>query len=74
MIPVSWSAKFCAGDALSSEKEGGNARPNIMMMDFRECLMECGLVYLGYIGAAFTWRKVKSENALIGQFEMWVGT
>jgi hypothetical protein len=39
------------------EKEGGNPRPLAMMQKFRECLSDCGLEDLGYIGDPFTWRR-----------------
>uniref|UniRef100_A0A8R7RBD3 Endonuclease/exonuclease/phosphatase domain-containing protein n=1 Tax=Triticum urartu TaxID=4572 RepID=A0A8R7RBD3_TRIUA len=42
---------------LSSEKEGGNARPNTMMRDFRNCLGECGLEDMGCIRDPFTLRR-----------------
>ena len=48
----------------SSEKEGGNARPNAMMRDFRICLGECGLADMGYIGDLFTWRRGEVRERL----------
>ena len=47
-----------------SEKEGGNARPNGMMRDFRECLMDCGLEDLGYMGDHFTWSRGEIRERL----------
>ena len=49
---------------LSSEKEGGNARPNAMMRDFRNCLQECGLEDMGCIGDLFTWRRGEIRERL----------
>ena len=48
----------------SSEKEGGNARPNGMMKDFRDCLAECGLDDMGFIGDPFTWRRGEIRERL----------
>ena len=42
---------------LCDEKEGGNDRPSIVMQNFRECLDDCGLVDLGYVGDKFTLRR-----------------
>uniref|UniRef100_A0A8I6WN89 Endonuclease/exonuclease/phosphatase domain-containing protein n=1 Tax=Hordeum vulgare subsp. vulgare TaxID=112509 RepID=A0A8I6WN89_HORVV len=47
-----------------SEKEGGNARPNVMMRDFCECLIDCGLGHLGYIGDPFTWSRGETRECL----------
>lgn len=46
----------------SSEKEGGNARPMSYMTAFRECLSDCLLEDLGYIGNKFTWKKGGHEK------------
>lgn len=40
----------------SSEKEGGNAIPLAYMDAFRECLSNCALEDLRYIGNKFTWK------------------
>ena len=49
---------------LSSEKEGGNAKPNAMMRYFRNCLGECGLEDMGCIGDLFTWRRGEIRERL----------
>ena len=49
----------------TSEKEGGNMRPNGMMREFRECLMDCGLEDLGYIGYPFTWSRGDIRERLV---------
>ena len=41
----------------SSEKEGGNARPNEMMQELRKCLSDCNLEDMGSVGDPFTWRR-----------------
>ncbi|KAM0880448.1 hypothetical protein ACQ4PT_033570 [Festuca glaucescens] len=46
------------------EKEGGNTRPLGMMQKFRECLSDCGLEDLGYIGDIFTWRRGEIRERL----------
>ncbi|KAK1661439.1 hypothetical protein QYE76_049598 [Lolium multiflorum] len=46
------------------EKEGGNARPLRMMQKFWECLSDCGLEDLGYIGDIFTWRRGQIRERL----------
>ena len=40
----------------SNEKNGGNLRPMGAMMGFRQTLLHCGLVDLGFNGYRFTWR------------------
>ena len=49
---------------LSPEKEGGNATPNAMMRDFRNCLGECGLEDMCRIGDPFTWRRGDTRERL----------
>jgi hypothetical protein len=46
------------------EKEGGNMRPPGMTQNFRQCLSECGLEDLGYIGDIFTWRRGEIRERL----------
>lgn len=48
----------------SSEKEGGNARPMSYMTAFRECLSDCLLEDLGYIGNKFTWKRGGTRERL----------
>lgn len=57
----------------SLEKEGGNASPNAMMKEFRDCLAECGLDDMGYIGDPFTWRRGDIRERLDRRFVMWSG-
>jgi hypothetical protein len=44
--------KFCI-----FEKEGGNQRPLHFMQAFREALVDCNLIDLGYVGDKFTWHR-----------------
>ena len=39
----------------SEEKQGGLPKPLALMLNFREALLYCGLVDLGYQGNIFTW-------------------
>jgi hypothetical protein len=47
-----------------SEKEGGVPRPLPYMQAFRECLSDCGLEELGYIGNKFTWKRGQMRERL----------
>jgi hypothetical protein len=42
---------------ISTGKEGGAPRPQSYMQSFRDCLSDCGLEDLGYIGNMFTWKR-----------------
>jgi hypothetical protein len=59
---------LCAGDfneiTKGEEQLGGNPRSEHKMSAFRDCLMDCGLVDLGYKGYDFTWnnRRAGAEN------------
>ena len=59
----------CLGDfneILSfDEKNGGNLRPMGAMMKFRQTLLHCGLVDLGFNGYRFTWRNGKGGAAFV---------
>ncbi|KAL8467467.1 hypothetical protein ACS0TY_030923 [Phlomoides rotata] len=50
---------LCAGDyneiLFGYEKSGGNLRLEARMVDFRDCIENCGLVDLGFRGHPFTW-------------------
>jgi hypothetical protein len=48
----------------SSEKEGGNPRPQGYMDAFRDALMDCGLEDLGFSGDAFTWKRGRIRERL----------
>jgi endonuclease/exonuclease/phosphatase family metal-dependent hydrolase len=48
----------------SSEKEGGATRPQAYMQAFRECLVDCSLEDLGYIGNKFTWKRGRLRERL----------
>ena len=39
------------------EKEGGARRPDRMMQEFREALVDCQLDDMGFMGDQFTWRR-----------------
>jgi hypothetical protein len=59
---------LCAGDfneiTKGEEQLGGKPRSEHQMSAFRDCLMDCGLVDLGYKGYDFTWnnRRAGAEN------------
>src|SRR4051812_2859682 len=42
---------------VTSEKDGGNVRPYQYMQAFRDCLDECGLHEITYVGDEFTWSR-----------------
>lgn len=42
---------------VASEKDGGNIRPIQFMQSFRDCIEECGLQEIMYIGDQFTWSR-----------------
>ena len=50
---------LCYGDfneiLTMEEKQGGLIRPLRPMQEFREALLQCGLVDLGFQGNIFTW-------------------
>jgi hypothetical protein len=48
----------------SDEKEGGNPRPARMMQEFRDCLMDCELHDMGYVGDKFTWSRADVKERL----------
>jgi hypothetical protein len=48
----------------SDEKEGGNPRPARMMQEFRDCLMDCDLHDMGYLGDKFTWSRAEVKERL----------
>jgi hypothetical protein len=48
----------------SWEKEGGAPRANRYMKSFQDCLSDCGLEDLGYIGDIFTWQRGKIRERL----------
>jgi endonuclease/exonuclease/phosphatase family metal-dependent hydrolase len=48
----------------STEKEGGNPRPQGCMDAFRDALMDCGLEDLGFSGDAFTWKRGRIRERL----------
>ena len=41
----------------TSEKEGGNIRPQHYMQEFRDCIDDCGLQEVMVIGDLFTWSR-----------------
>ena len=47
------------------EKQGRIPRPWRMMQDFREALLFCGLVDLGFKGNIFTWDNGRGGNELV---------
>jgi hypothetical protein len=57
---------ICAGDfneALSNDEQiGGRIREENQMALFRDCLDDCGLMDLGYIGPKFTWSNKQGNN------------
>ena len=59
----------CLGDfneiLSSDEKNGGNLRPMGAMMKFRQTLLDCGLVYLGFNVYHFTWRNSRGGAAFV---------
>jgi hypothetical protein len=48
----------------STEKEGGNPRPQGFMDAFRDALMDCGLEDLAFSGDAFTWKRGRIRERL----------
>lgn len=46
------------------EKEGGNPRPRRYMQEFQECLHDCELEDVGYVGDKFTWRRGRIRERL----------
>ncbi|KAL0459962.1 UNVERIFIED_CONTAM: putative mitochondrial protein [Sesamum latifolium] len=56
---------LCAGDFNEilghSEKEGGPLKAEWQIRNFRECLTDCALHYLGYQGSIFTWCNNQQE-------------
>lgn len=42
---------------VSTEKEGGNLRPGQYMQNFRECIEECNLQEVMFVGDPFTWSR-----------------
>lgn len=42
---------------VSSEKEGGNVRTNQYMQNFRDCIEECDLQEIMYLGDPYTWSR-----------------
>ncbi|KAL8552497.1 hypothetical protein ACS0TY_001254 [Phlomoides rotata] len=59
---------LCAGDfneiLYGSEKVGGLPRSASRMLAFQNCIEDCGLVDLGFVGHAYTWsnKQVNSRN------------
>ena len=45
----------------SEEKQGGLPKPLALMLNFREALLYCGLVDLGYQGNIFTWTNRRDD-------------
>ncbi|XP_062114029.1 uncharacterized protein LOC133825047 [Humulus lupulus] len=60
---------LCGGDLneilFPYEKEGGLARPQHFMDNFRNALAKTNLVDLGYVGSPFTWFKRNGDQGLI---------
>jgi hypothetical protein len=57
-VNLPWMVLGDMNEILSeSEKEGGAPRPLSYMQAFRDCLTDCGLEDLGYIGNIFTWKR-----------------
>ncbi|KAM0859874.1 hypothetical protein ACQ4PT_046911 [Festuca glaucescens] len=55
---VPWMVLGDMNEILSeSEKDGGAPRPLAYMQAFRDCLTDCGLEDLGFIGNKFTWKR-----------------
>jgi hypothetical protein len=48
----------------STEKEGGNPRPQGFMDAFCDALMDCGLEDLGFSGDVFTWKRGRIRERL----------
>lgn len=65
---VSNSAWMVIGDLneilYGSEKDGGNPRPGRMMQAFRDCLFDCSLIDMEFIGDKFTWRRGEIRERL----------
>ena len=59
----------CLGDfneiLASDEKNGGVRRLMAPMLEFRNTLLHCGLVDLGFNGYRFTWRNGRGEEAFV---------
>ncbi|VAI29049.1 unnamed protein product [Triticum turgidum subsp. durum] len=66
-LNAQWKGPWiCAGDfneALHGEEHMGvRGRDDNQMMMFRECLDECGLIDLGYIGPKYTWSNRQEDG------------
>ncbi|XP_051204973.1 uncharacterized protein [Lolium perenne] len=48
----------------STEKEGGNSRPDHFMQAFRDALSDCNLHDLGFLGDPFTWHRGRIRERL----------
>ena len=60
----------CMGDSneilSSNEKNGRLPKPLGLMQNFRNALLNCGLVDLGYNGRIFTWRNWQGGRCICG--------
>jgi hypothetical protein len=62
---IPWLVSGDMNEILSeSEKEGGAPRPLAYMQAFRDCLSDCGLDDLGFIGDKFTWKRGQIRERL----------
>ena len=65
MVDLPWLMVGDFNEILSNnEKEGGNIRPQRCMQQFRDCLFDCNLEDLGFIGDKFTWRRGRIRERL----------
>ena len=65
----------CMGDSneilSSNEKNGRLPKPLGLMQNFRNALLNCGLVDLGYNGRIFTWRNGREDDAFVEEKLDW---
>src|SRR3954462_12553179 len=47
-----------------SEKEGGNSRPIQFMQNLRDCLDDCGMHEIMFVGDEFTWSRGEIKERL----------
>ena len=62
---------LCMGDfnetLVSSKHFGTNALPEAQMTAFRECVEDCGLIDVGWLGLPFTWDNRQGD--LVGRYQ-----
>uniref|UniRef100_A0A7N2LRF7 CCHC-type domain-containing protein n=1 Tax=Quercus lobata TaxID=97700 RepID=A0A7N2LRF7_QUELO len=64
-LALLWNSEVVVDTQTSEEKYGRHPRPLPPMVEFRNTLLHCGLIELGFSGYPYTWRNGRPNEAFV---------